>query len=178
MLSTFAAPGCALLNPAPDTGMGRLSSHAVRLKLVFEAQTAPDLCGVASVDMLTAYFKRPLSPGAILGLKAEADSTGGVSGASLKQVLEEDGYRVAVFPGSLDHGTSGLFRQLDSKLPLIVMTGLKPRHYFVVAGYDETKSMLVLLDPARGQIAVDIQKFSPLWKDANNFTLLAVPNRN
>ncbi|HTC22120.1 MAG TPA: hypothetical protein VK859_14785, partial [bacterium] len=51
--------------------------------------------------------------------------------------------------------------------------GSGPRHYEVVTGYDPDNSLLVLLDPARGQVAVPIQNFLKAWKDANYFTLLA-----
>ena len=53
------------------------------------------------------------------------------------------------------------------------MFGKGPRHYAVVTGYDPDGALLVLLDPARGQVAVPIESFLKAWKEANNFTLLA-----
>jgi ABC-type bacteriocin/lantibiotic exporter with double-glycine peptidase domain len=166
--------GCAGLSPT-GSGLERLSKQAVRLDLPFEAQTAADLCGVASVDMLTTYYKKPLSPGALRGLSDEAKATGGVSGASMKAALEEAGYFVAVFSGTLDQQESGLYHHLDLKRPLLLMTGSSPRHYWVAVGYDPQTSLLILLDPASGPLAMPVKDFAKDWQDAKNFTLLALP---
>jgi ABC-type bacteriocin/lantibiotic exporter with double-glycine peptidase domain len=167
--------GCAGLAPGPTANLGVLSKNAVRLTLPYEAQTAADLCGIASVDMLTGYYHKPLSAAEQTGLQEEAKTTDGISGATLKATLEEAGYYVAVFQGTLDHQESGLYHQIDLKRPCIVMTGTSPRHYSVAVGYDPDTAMIVLLDPAIGQVAVPVQSFVSDWNQANNFTLLAVP---
>lgn len=167
--------GCALLRQEPDTGLDRLSGHAIRLKVPFERQAMPDLCGVAAVKMLAGFYQKPLSDGELAGLTEEARGTGGVSGASLKDALEEDGYFVAVFPGTLDRQLSGLYRQVDMGRPAIVMIGEHPRHYCVLTGYDETRSLLVLQDPGRGEVALDLDTFTRLWAESKRFTLLAFP---
>jgi ABC-type bacteriocin/lantibiotic exporter with double-glycine peptidase domain len=175
LIVAAALSGCAALSPLPSSGMQRLSKNTVRLELPFEAQTAADLCGVASVDMLTRYYKRPLSPAALQGLLDEAKSTDGVSGASLKAALEEAGYFVSVFKGTMDRQESGLYHHLDLKRPLLLMTGGAPRHYCVAVGYDPDNSLLVVMDPALGPMAVPVDDFMKDWRAANNFTLLAMP---
>jgi ABC-type bacteriocin/lantibiotic exporter with double-glycine peptidase domain len=169
------ATGCASLGSGPSGNLGLLSKNAVRLTLPYEAQTAADLCGIASVDMLTGYYHKPLNDNEKSGLQDEAKTTDGISGATLKATLEEAGYYVAVFQGTLDHKESGLYHQIDLKRPCIVMTGSSPRHYSVAVGYDPDTAMIVLLDPAVGQVAVPVQSFVTDWNQANNFTLLAVP---
>lgn len=165
--------GCATVGQNPSSGIELLSKHAVLLELPFEAQTVPNLCGVASVEMITRYYGKRLSDDQAAFLCKEASENGGVSGASLKKVLEDAGYFVAVFSGTLDRGEASLYNHLDLKRPLIVMIGSGPRHYAVVTGYDPDNAMIVLLDPARGQVAVPIQSFIKVWKEANYFTLLA-----
>lgn len=168
ILAALAAvfSGCASLE---------LSKHAVRLELEYQRQSAPKLCGLAAMGMVTSYYQQAVSEADLGGLREEAESTGGISAASLKFALEEAGYYVAVFPGTLDRQASGLYRHLDLKRPLIVMTGVGTRHYSVAVGYDETKSLMVLLDPAAGAKVVPIKKFMQDWKEANYFTLLAMP---
>ena len=184
--SRYLAPGCLLLGAilagcaggghGPGQGLGRLTKNARVLEAPVELQAAPNLCGVAALDMLTGYYGRPLKAGELEGLKDEAAATDGISGATLKAVLEEAGYFVAVFAGTLGREESGLYHHLDLKRPLIVMTRKQPRHYWVAVGYDETAGMLVLLDPASGKLAMPTADFMPAWKEANFFTLLAIPS--
>ena len=168
--------GCATTGQNPSSGIQLLSKHAVLLKLPFEAQKIQNLCGLASVEMVTHYYGKRLSEAQAAVLRKEAKENNGISGAFLKKILEEAGYFVAVFPGTLDRGEASLYNHLDLKRPLIVMTGAGPRHYEVVTGYDPENSMIFLLDPARGQVAVPIQNFIKFWQKANNFTLLASPD--
>jgi len=169
--------GCATFSPSASSGLKLLSKNAVRLELPFEAQTATNLCGIASLDMLTNYYQLPLKTNELEGLEDEARSTDGISGDSMKLALEEAGYFVKVFPGTLDHQESGLYHHIDLKRPLIVMTGTSPRHYCLAIGYDQDTAMIVLLDPALGQMAMPINSFMRDWKEANCFTLFAVPDQ-
>ena len=125
------------------------------------------------IEMVTRYYGKRLTDEQSAFLRKDAKENGGVSGASLKKTLEEAGYFVAVFPGTLDHSVAGLYSHLDLKRPLIVMFGAGPRHYAVVTGYDVESGMLVVLDPARGQVAVPMKNFVKGWQEANYFTLLA-----
>jgi ABC-type bacteriocin/lantibiotic exporter with double-glycine peptidase domain len=173
VLLSIVLAGCATTGQNHSSGIQLLSKHAVLLELPFEAQNIPNLCGVASVEMLTRYYGKRLTDSQSASLRAEAGNNQGVTGAFLKKTLEDAGYFVAVFPGTLDRSETSLYNHLDLKRPLIVMIGSGPRHYEVVTGYDPDNSLLVLLDPARGQVAVPIQNFAKAWKDANYFTLLA-----
>jgi len=168
--------GCATTGH-PTSGTQSFSNHAVLLELAFETQGTDSLCGVASVEMVTRYYGKRLTSVQSAFLRQEAKDHNGVSGASLEKVLEGAGYFVAVFPDTLDRGESSLFNHLDQKRPLIVMLGAAPRHYTVVTGYDPDYGLIVLLDPARGQVAVPIQDFAKAWKEANYFTLLASPDQ-
>jgi ABC-type bacteriocin/lantibiotic exporter with double-glycine peptidase domain len=167
--------GCASMTASPGSGLERLSKQAQRLQIPFHRQAASNLCGLASLDMLTGYYKLPLKAGEADGLKEEADTTDGISGKSLQLALEEAGYGVRIFPGTLDRQITGLYRQIDMERPCILMTGAAPRHYWVLSGYDEHTSMLVFMDPASGLVAMDVSDFVKIWKQANFFTLLATP---
>jgi hypothetical protein len=111
-------------------------------------------------------------------LKKEADKEKGLPGAVLKKALEERGYFVAVFSGSLDRKVSGLYHHLDLKRPLIVMiegAGKDRNHYVLAVGYDEGTDAIVLLDPVRGEIAMPVINFRKVWNKVDNFTMLAMP---
>jgi ABC-type bacteriocin/lantibiotic exporter with double-glycine peptidase domain len=168
-LVSVGAFGCAGADTARPLPM------AVGLKLPFVAQAGPHLCGVACMEMLTRCYGRPLGAMALRDLKAEAEATGGVSGASMKSALESAGYGVVVYPGTLDRGPAGLFRQVDLGLPVLVMTGAGPRHYCLVDGYDEGRSVIRLLDPAQGKVDMPFARFEAAWNLAGHFALLAAP---
>lgn len=163
--------------PTPD--IKRLSARAVLLDLPFEAQKSPDLCGLASVDMLAGYYGVPLNDIQRQNLSREAEANRGISGAELKTSLEQAGYFVAVFPGTTDREETGIYRQLDSRRPLIVMlenADGRSGHYVILAGYDPEDNRVVLLDPARGRVVMPFEEFKKMWISANSFTLLAMPH--
>jgi ABC-type bacteriocin/lantibiotic exporter with double-glycine peptidase domain len=171
-LAALGGAGCA---PA-SRGMAPPPATAVRLTLPFVAQAGPYLCGLACLDMLTRCYGRPLGPETVRTLKAEAIATGGISGASMKSALEGAGYEVEAYPGTLDHGPAGLFRQVDRGLPVLVMTGSGLRHYCLVDGYDENLATVALLDPARGRVHLAFKDFEREWGLAGHFALLAAPD--
>ena len=158
--------------------MKTLSDQAVLLDLPVVRQTAPNLCGEVALEMLTRYYNVLLTDEQEALLKKEANQQEGITGSTLKKVLEEQGYFVAVFSGTLDRKVSGLYRHLDLRRPLIVMIegdGPDKNHYVLAVGYDEGTNAMVLLDPVRGEIAMPLINFKKAWGKANNFTLLAVP---
>lgn len=71
------------------------------------------------------------------------------------------------------------FRPLQHERPLIVT--LRPAsnsllHYVVVTGIEPEQHALLVNDPAqRKLLKVDARDFEQEWKDAGNWTLLAVP---
>jgi len=166
------------LSCATSSGMRALSGEAVLLDLPIVRQNSPNLCGLAALEMLTRYYNIPLTAERATGLKEEAKKEKGIRGSTLKRVLTEQGYFVAVFSGTLDRKTSGLYRHLDLRRPLIVMVegdGRDKNHYVLAVGYDEGTQAIVLLDPVRGEIAMPLVNFRKVWGKVDNFTLLAVP---
>lgn len=166
------------LNCATSSGLKTLSDQAVLLDLPVVRQTAPNLCGEVALEMLTRYYNQPLTDDQEARLKKEADQKEGIPGSTMKKVLEEQGYFVAVFPGTLDRKVSGLYHHLDLRRPLIVMIegdGPDKNHYVLAVGYDEGTNAVVLLDPVRGEIAMPIMNFRKVWDKVQDFTLLAVP---
>jgi len=157
-----------------------LSDQAVLLDLPVVRQTSPNLCGEVALEMLTRYYDQPLTNEQEKRLKKEANQKKGIPGSTLKQVLEEQGYFVAVFSGTLDHKVSGLYHHLDLRRPLIVMIegdGLDKNHYVLAVGYDIQTNSIILLDPVRGEIAMPLINYKKVWGKVHNFTLLAVPKK-
>jgi ABC-type bacteriocin/lantibiotic exporter with double-glycine peptidase domain len=162
------------------SGMKTLSDQAVLLDLPVVHQTAPNLCGEVALEMLTRYYNVLLTADQEARLTKEANQKEGITGATLKKVLEEQGYFVVVFSGTLDRKVSGLYRHLDKRRPLIVMiegNGPDKNHYVLAVGYDEGTNAIVLLDPVRGEIAMPLINFKKVWGKVNNFTLLAMPKK-
>ena len=163
---------------ATPSGLKTLSDRAVLLDLPVVRQTAPNLCGEVALEMLTRYYNVLLTAEQESRLKKEAKQESGIPGSTLKKVLEEQGYFVAVFSGTLDRKVSGLYRHLDLRRPLIVMIegdGPDKNHYVLAVGYDEGTNAIVLLDPVRGEVAMSLINFRKVWGKVKNFTLLAVP---
>lgn len=143
-------------------------------------QTAPNLCGEVALEMLTRYYNVLLTPEQEDRLTKEANQKEGITGATLKEVLEEQGYFAAVFSGTLTRQVSGLYHHLDLRRPLIVMiegAGPDKNHYVLAVGYDENTNNIVLLDPVRGEVAMSVINFKKAWGKVNNFTLLAMPKK-
>ena len=171
-LSLFAL-GCAT-----NSGLKTLSDQAVLLDLPLVRQTSPNLCGEVALEMLTRYYNVLLTDQQEARLKKEANQKAGIPGSTLKEVLEKQGYFVAVFSGTLDRKVSGLYRHLDLRRPLMVMIqgdGPDRNHYVLAVGYDEGTNAIVLLDPVRGEIVMPLINFRKVWKKVDNFTMLAVP---
>jgi hypothetical protein len=171
---------CSLLSLscATSSGMKLLSDQAVLLDLPVVRQTAPNLCGEVALEMLTRYYNVLLTDQQEARLKKEANQKEGIPGSTLKEVLEEQVYFVAVFSGTLDRKVSGLYHHLDLRRPLIVMIegdGPDKNHYVLAVGYDEGTNTIVLLDPVRGELAMPLINFRKVWDKVDDFTLLAVP---
>ena len=166
------------LSCATSNGLKTLSDQAVLLDLPVVRQTSANLCGEVALEMLTRYYDVPLTAEQDAFLKKEAKKEKGLTGSVLKKTLEERGYFVAVFSGTLDRKVSGLYHHLDLKRPLIVMiegSGKDRNHYVLAVGYDEGTNAIVLLDPVRGEMAMPVMNFQKVWKKVDNFTMLAMP---
>ena len=166
------------LSCATSNGLKTLSDQAVLLDLPLVRQTSSNLCGEVALEMLTRYYGVLLTAEQEARLKKQAEQENGITGKTLKKVLEEQGYFVAVFSGTLDRKVSGLYHHLDLKRPLIVMIqgdGPDRNHYVLAVGYDEGTDAVVLLDPVRGEVVMPSINFRKAWKKVNNFTMLAMP---
>jgi ABC-type bacteriocin/lantibiotic exporter with double-glycine peptidase domain len=178
LVALLLALGLLSLSCATPNGLKTLSDEAVLLDLPLVRQTSANLCGEVALEMLTRYYGVLLTTGQETRLKKQAEQEKGITGKTLKKVLEEQGYFVAVFSGTLDRKVSGLYHHLDLKRPLIVMIqgdGPDRNHYVLAVGYDEGTDAVVLLDPVRGEVVMPLINFRKAWKKVNNFTILAMP---
>lgn len=171
---------CSMLNKfsKQNESISQISDKAVLLELQFEAQKKPNLCGLASVEMLTRYYGVRLNDAQYKILLDEAEKNQGITGTTLKTVLKEAGYFVTVFPGTIDHEFTGIYRHLDSQRPLILMLGVendKANHYVILTGYDPESNVIILLDPGKGRIDISLDNFKKRWELLRRFTLLAIP---
>lgn len=169
--------GCASLRAA-EVAKARRSPTAKILDVPFQAQGESTDCGVAAADMVSRYYGAAMTGAPRDRLIAEARARGVVSGRSLKASFQDAGYFAAVFAGSLDREVTGVHRQLDLGRPLIVMVRGAPDapgHYVVLAGHDEARGVLVILDPLDGPRIVEAPRFRTAWERAGRFMLLAAP---
>lgn len=172
--------GCS--SPPPRSGalddIRVLSADAIVLPVAFEGQSTPNLCGVSALEMLTRYHGVLLRKGITEELRSQATAAEGLQAGALEDALTQAGYDVALFTGALGEETNGLTRQLRLGRPVIVLLGLGeegPGHYVLVTGFDPVRSLIVVLDPRRGLLAVPEAEFDRKWSEMRRLTLLAVP---
>jgi ABC-type bacteriocin/lantibiotic exporter with double-glycine peptidase domain len=177
LILSLLGAGCAATSPVKLSDGNSFSSEAVLTNVPFKLQKDPNLCGLAVLEMLTLYYDKPLSPEKVQWLADQASQNKALSGETLTAALGAD-YYTAIFAGTLDEKETGLYHHLDLHRPLVVMMASedgKTNHYELVAGYDPRTSLLSVLDPARGPLALPLANFKAAWRRANYFTLLAVP---
>jgi ABC-type bacteriocin/lantibiotic exporter with double-glycine peptidase domain len=152
-----------------------LSSEAVVLDLPIVKATDIYACGMSCFMVLSRYYGIPVPDDLTQRAKVAAKDHKGLSGQEMKSFLEEIGFEVFVFRGTLDDTPTGLFHHLDRARPLIVMTsdGRNRNHYEVVMGFDKPRNNIVLLDPNKGCVIVPKTVFQQNWEIAEGFTLLA-----
>lgn len=175
---SFLSPSAAEAPTPPP--MPDLSKDAVRLEVPFVPQEEPRDCGLACLKMISAYYGQKLNQPQVDWIHTNSKAGEGVMASELVIVLGAADFETALFPGTLDRSSTGLYYHLEKKRPLIVMITSKDgksSHYDIVSGYDPVKALVLLTDPAIGQIAVGRGQFEAAWKRANNLTLLAVPKR-
>ncbi len=156
-----------------------LSSKAVITYPPLIRQKSPNLCGLAAAQMIASYYGQNLNQEDLDAVEKTAQKMGGASGQELKNLFQNSGFKVSLFPGSLKSGPRGIFSEIDRGRPLIVMLkkGLEG-HYMVLDGYDPEKNLIILNDPRNGPIALPIKNFKMGWELAGKFTLLAFPAEN
>jgi len=180
----FWIVACLLIPPRihadPNSPVTSLSRLAVQLKVPFEKQQEPRECGLAVLKMISSFYGQKLEQTQIDWIKNNSQAGEGVMASELVIVLRAADFETALFPGTLDRKTTGLYHHLDKHRPLIVMITSKDRkssHYDIITGYDPKKSLLLIMDPATGPVTVAAQDFEPAWQRANYLTLLAVPKK-
>ena len=175
VLLAITSPGCVTLPVSPDN-LARLSAKTPPLNVPLKVQESQDYCGIAAVEMVAAYYQKPVSDAGYQRLRSRVPITDGTTGADMQTAFKDAGYFVALFTGALDESSAGLLHHLDAHRPLIVMLGAgSARHYLVVTGYDQAQGVLFVNDPAGYKLAIKYDYFMQHWSASNRFTLLAVP---
>jgi len=171
--------GCAMTMPQYSHKY-TLSHAAEELKIPEIHQSNPELCGLAAIEMVAAYYKDALIPSDIRLLTAKTLVQNGLSGDELVTAFKHAGYFAVIYRGLLDHSISGLYTQIDAGRPIIVMIR-NPKstvaHYIVVSGYDSINRLILFMDPANGLLTTPVADFVQSWSTVDQFTLLAVPYR-
>lgn len=116
-----ALTACASLPRGAGSNAATLSSDAKVLDLPFETQDSPNLCGLVVVDMFTGCYHERLSATAHDSLKSTAIANKGLSGDELVASLRRAGYEAVVYPGTLDHRSTGIFSEIDQGKRAVVM---------------------------------------------------------
>ena len=156
-----------------------LSSEAVITYPPLIRQKSPNLCGLAAAQMIASYYGQNLNKEDLEAIKKTAQKMGGASGQELKNLFQNSGFKVSLFPGSLKSGPHNIFSEIDRGRPLIVMLKKGSEgHYMALDGYDPQKNLVILNDPRNGPIALPIKNFKMGWESAGKFTLLAFPDEN
>jgi ABC-type bacteriocin/lantibiotic exporter with double-glycine peptidase domain len=176
LITTLFFPSCGLRNGPllPD-----FSSFDVFIPVNFHAQKDDTTCGLAAIEMIADYYGKTLDARFSGLLLKEAKLLKGIQAASLKACLEASGFDVAVFPGTFDRETPGIYRHMDLKRPLIVLISEKPKkngHYLIANGY-KGAARLALINPEKGQLDAGIPWFLTLWKNSGNLAILALPSK-
>jgi ABC-type bacteriocin/lantibiotic exporter with double-glycine peptidase domain len=131
-----------------------------------------NLCLGASVSMVLKYWGVDLSPQAI------ADQVpvyrDGITGLDLQPLLDEKGFRGFLIQPPFED----LLKHLAKGRPLVIGLPARggSRHAMVLIGFDSTRQLLSLNDPASGKRrSIDYQTFARQWERAQRWTFLIVP---
>lgn len=139
-------------------------------------------CGAASIAMVMQFWQHQQGRSSTAGSDALQiqrrlySSTGhGIYASDLERYLKQSAFRTFSFAGTLED----LQQHLEKGRPLIVALkpgGRAPLHYVVITGVDSEESVVLLNDPAeRKLLKQELASFEKEWKNAGNWTLLAVP---
>jgi ABC-type bacteriocin/lantibiotic exporter with double-glycine peptidase domain len=144
-------------------------------------------CGAASIAMVMQFWQRQQgqsidasSDPTHIQLSLYSPQAHGIYASDIEHYFQQRGFRTFAFQGTADD----LQHHLEKGRPLIVAlkpVALKPGrrtplHYVVVAGLDPDHNLVLLNDPGeRKLLRQELASFAKQWKDAGNWTLLAVP---
>jgi ABC-type bacteriocin/lantibiotic exporter with double-glycine peptidase domain len=146
------------------------ASDVVRLTVPYVKQMKA-LCGGAAAAMVFRYWgDGQADPNQFAPLLDRA--AGGIATDVLAQAIEDRGWRVVRFVGSVD----SVHDLLRDRRPVIVLLGESRGrfHYMVVVG--TTDGHIVVHDPARGPSRrLTVQAFVNRWEPAGSWALLVLP---
>jgi len=166
---------CRLVPASPDTLV--LTPQTVLIVVPAVPQEEGNECGLASLATLCDYYGVELPAAARERLARLAEERDGLSGGELRAALREAGFEAYLFQGTLDWETTGLYHQIDSRRPPLVMISHdgEKQHACLVTGYDCSTESIYVYDPRRGHLRIPTSDFEALWRNARFFTLLALP---
>jgi len=160
-------------------GPGTLTEGSPVLGVPVVQQEAERTCGGCALAMLSRYHGVAVRAEDMARVRQQAAGEKGVSGRILKDVFERNGFDAYVFRGELSDAATpaGLAYHLQRGRPVMVMlsAGRGRNHYVVVTGLDETKDLVVIADPEKGNVVCRGDVFRHLWERSGFFALLAVP---
>ncbi len=101
-----------------------------------------------------------------------------LSGDELLTILEDRGFTVFSFSGSLRQEATGVIDNLDAGRPLLLLLDAAPHGAFwvLVVGYDEDGEYLVVYRPDSTLKVLTLSQLMPWWQNSERLTLLAIPN--
>ena len=133
-------------------------------------QKGEEDCGAAALAMVLASWGRPTSIEEIVA--ACPGSSSGIRAADLRDFAKREGMKAFLFSGTIED----LERELAKRRPVVV--GLlkgedrsRVCHYEVVAGVNLERRQIALVDPARGWMRVDLDRFVSEWEPAGRLAM-------
>jgi ABC-type bacteriocin/lantibiotic exporter with double-glycine peptidase domain len=167
------ASGCATAQP--ERRELPLAADAVLLAVPTEAQQGDSDCGLACLASLLRFHGLELDDEARRSFPPATRA--GVRAGDIRDYLTARGLRAHLVHGTLDDARpAGLLRVLARGVPALVelaLPGAGGSHYVLVAGYDPTNRLLVLMDPAWGSGVMPYDRFLPLWSESGCLMLVA-----
>jgi predicted double-glycine peptidase len=154
------------------SGLDAASSEAVRLTVPYVRQTKI-LCGGAAAAMVFRYWGDKHADANQFATLLDR-AAGGLATGVLANAIEDRGWRVVRFTGSIE-SIADLLR--DGR-PVIVLLRVRNGrfHYVVVVGSTDTH--IVVHDPARGPSQfIPVRKFVGAWEPTGFWALLVLPGR-
>lgn len=167
----IAAAGCSAVNPtrlSGDPEWSVVDDVPVRL------QKGEADCGAAAVGMLLARWGKSEEGCVSLARRAEAEN--GLRAGDLRDLARNEGLLAYVVEGTVDD----LVAELSLRHPVLVgLVKVGERkavsHYEIVAGMNEMKGEVLLVDPARGWRREPLERFLAEWEAAGRVALVAFP---
>ena len=167
--------GCA--TNADGRALGEsLGPGAVVLPVPSVAQQGSGGCGLACLESLLAFHGLALDAEARARFPAGRLAKEQIPAGELRGYLRGRGFRALLVHGSLDErAPAGLLHVLRLGLPSIVeLARGRAHHYALACGFDPGRSLVLLMDPARGIVGVPYADFERVWTNADHLMLVPV----